>query len=273
VFNHYKQCRYGFMVYHRYDVYVGRSLDLYGEFSHGEVELFERLLRAGDVVAEVGANIGAHTLRLAQLVGARGRVYAFEPLRVVFQTLCANMALNSITNVFCYQQGVGNHSGELLTPAVNYERIGNFGGIELGEDAAWRAGGPAVLTEAVPLVTLDHALAGVGRLRLLKIDVEGMELEVLQGARDLIRRARPVLYVENDRPDKAEALVADLRGLGYALYWHTPLLYNPRNFFGNAEDIFPGVMSINILAVPPDAGVVVQGLEPVESPIHRLLVR
>src|SRR3954467_11045049 len=95
-FNRLKSCRHGKMLYNVNDMYVGRSLDLYGEFSQGEVELFAKIVRSGDVVLDVGANIGAHTLFFAQSTAPLGGVIAFEPQRLVFQTLCANMAINSI---------------------------------------------------------------------------------------------------------------------------------------------------------------------------------
>jgi FkbM family methyltransferase len=273
VFNVLKTCRHGLMVYNRNDVYIGRSLDLYGEFSQGEIELFQQVVGIGDVVIEVGANIGAHTLRLAQLAGPGGRVHAFEPQRPVFQTLCANLALNSIVNTHCYMYAVGSQEGELPVPVVDYEEPNNFGGIELGDDAEWRSVGWEVCCEVVPLVTLDFLFAGLDRLRLLKVDVEGMELEVLRGARELIQKTRPFLYVENDRPAKSEALVDLLRSLGYALYWHDPLLYNPENHFGNAEDVFPGVLSINIFGIPQGSGSKLDGFRPVESPLHPALGR
>ena len=60
MFNVLKTCRHGLMVYNRNDAYIGRSLDLYGEFSQGETELFQQVVGIGDVVIEVGANIGTH---------------------------------------------------------------------------------------------------------------------------------------------------------------------------------------------------------------------
>jgi len=72
------------MIYNKNDMYVGKSLELYGEFSEGEVDLFRQLVHQGDTVLEIGANLGAHTLVLAQLAGEGGCVYAFEPQRLVF---------------------------------------------------------------------------------------------------------------------------------------------------------------------------------------------
>jgi len=230
MYNVVKQCRHGLMVYNRNDAYVGRSLELYGEFSQGESKLFEQIVRTGDVVIEVGANIGAHTVHLAQLAEPAGRVHAFEPQRLVFQTLCANLALNSVKNTHCYLQGVGSTEGTLPVPPIDYERPGNFGGISLGGDAPRRSARKDAAPEVVPLVMLDRVFAGLARLRFLKVDVEGMEIDVLLGGRELILRTRPVLYVENDRPAKSEALVAYLSSLGYDLYWHTPRLYNPDNY-------------------------------------------
>jgi FkbM family methyltransferase len=257
------------MVYNRHDIYIGRSLELYGEYSLGEIQLFEQIVRTGDVAIEVGANIGAHTLRLAQLVGRAGRVHAFEPQRIVYQILCANLALNSITNTHCYLQGVGSSMRELPIPPIDYERPNNFGGIPFGADATRDLSAAVSDVEVVPLVMLDRVLASLAHLRLLKIDVEGMELDVLLGGRELILRTRPMLYVENDRKERSEALVGALRTLGYDLYWHTPPLYNAANYFGNPENVFGGTLSINVLGVPSESGARVEGFPRVESPIYQ----
>jgi hypothetical protein len=89
----------------------------------------------------------------------------------------------------------------------------------------------------------------------------------------LIQRTRPALYVENDRPAKAETLVAGLRELAYDLYWHTPPLYNPTNYFGNRENVFGGISSINVFGVPSEALMRVDGMPRVESPIHPVFER
>src|SRR5437773_2697778 len=91
-FNRLKQCRHGMMLYNINDVYIGRSLDQYGEFSEGELDLFQQFVKPGQLILEVGANIGAHTVWLAQAVGSTGTVLAFEPQRIVYQALCANLA-------------------------------------------------------------------------------------------------------------------------------------------------------------------------------------
>jgi hypothetical protein len=74
----------------------------------------------------------------------------------------------------------------------------------------------------------------------VKADVEGMELSVLRGAEQTLRRHRPLLYVENDRQASSPALIEYLQSLEYDLYWHLPPLFNPRNHSATATTNSPG---------------------------------
>src|SRR5687767_11609897 len=89
-----KMCKHAVMMYYSNDEYIGRSLDLYGEFSEGETELFQQIVRPGMTVIDAGANIGIHTVYFATAAGPTGRVFAIEPQRVIFHALCGNIALN-----------------------------------------------------------------------------------------------------------------------------------------------------------------------------------
>lgn len=240
-FNRLKDCRYGRMLYNANDMYVGRSLDLYGEFSEGEVEIFRRIVRPGDAVFDVGSNIGAHSVFLARAVGSQGAVFAFEPQRLVYQTLCANAALNSLPNVWCLNCAAGESPGAIRVPTLNPWVTNNFGGLGLEEQ---ELGG-----EPVPVVRLDSVQ--VRSCRLIKIDVEGMELAALKGATGLIEKFAPFLYVENDRKDKSDELVRFIHSLGYELFWHHAPLYNPENFLKNPENVFGRTVSINMLCMRP----------------------
>lgn len=249
-----KQCRHGNMLFLSSDQYIGRSLDLYGEFSELEGALFEQLLMPGDVVVEAGANIGAHTVHLSKLVGMYGKLYAFEPQRIIFQMLCANIALNNLPNVYVHQVGLGHTPGSLHVPSLNYGGNGNFGGISLTEKC---------IGEKVQVHTLDEL--GLTSLKLFKIDVEGMERDVLEGAKQTISRQRPFIYVENDRKDKSAALIQYLDSLGYEMYWHMPPLYNPENYAGNHKNVFPGIVSINLLCLPQELSYSMHGFRKVSG--------
>ena len=238
---HLKHCRHGVMLYNIRDKYIGGSLDRYGEFSELEAQLFSGLIKPGMLVVEVGANIGAHTVHLAKLVGENGGVVAIEPQRVIFQMLCANLALNGIENTDAKCLAVGAAPGEIVVPRVDYRRGGNFGGISLGADDG----------DVVEMITLDNLM--LPACHMIKIDVEGMEKPVLDGARQTIARFRPYLYVEDDRLDKHAELIATLFDLGYRLWWHRPWLFNPGNFAGNSENIFPNIASFNLICLPRES--------------------
>jgi hypothetical protein len=77
-----------------------------------------------------------------------------------------------------------------------------------------------------------------------------MEIEALHGAAATIERFRPLMYVENDRKDRSAALIARIQSYGYRLYWHLPPLYRPNNFRGDAENIFGGKVSVNMICIP-----------------------
>jgi len=244
-FNTVVDSRFGKMIVNRNDIYIGQAVIRYGEYSQHEFALFEYLCGAGDVVVEVGANIGAHTLGLARHVGPGGRIVAVEPQPVVFQTLCGNMAINSITNVDCLNLALSDAPGHVTVPIVDYAGQGNFGGISVHHAADVAAKVPGHKVEARRLDDVfDYP-----RLKLLKIDVEGMEAAVLRGAKETIAKHRPILYVENDRTDKSKALIELLFSYDYSLWWHLPPLFNAHNFNGVAANDYANIVSINMLCV------------------------
>jgi FkbM family methyltransferase len=242
------------MLFFRRDKYVGRSLHLYGEYSELEGRLFSRLLSPGHVVIEVGANIGAHTVHLARLAGPKGMVLAYEPQRVIFQLLSINVALNKFRNVRTRQAAIGRRAGWLKVPLLDYSDENNFGGVSLRNVA---------VGERVRVIPLDSLR--LPSLRLVKIDVEGMEVEVLSGARRLIARHRPLLYVENDRPENSCRLVRLIEDLGYGMWWHLPPLFNPNNYAKNRTNVFGRIVSMNLLCVPQESRETIQGLREVKG--------
>lgn len=256
--------RYGKIMYNQLDQYVGKSLKLYGEFSQGEADVFEQIVKPGHIVVEAGANIGSHTIHLAQLAGDSGQVWAFEPQRLVFQLLAGNVALNSLTNVHCLQNCVSDVSGNtVMVPVLDVNVVNNWGGLELSH---------SIEGEPVETVTIDSLqLPGCD---FFKIDVEGMELQVLRGAEATIRKYQPIIYTEADREEKNAALFAYLQSLGYRLYWHKPPLYNPNNYFHNPENIFSvkqtqsdgtekifETVSFNALCLPQKSPIQLDGFE------------
>ncbi len=247
--------RHGLLLYNRHDAYIGKSIESYGEFSEGEHELFRQIVHPGDVAIEAGANIGSLTVPLAKLVGASGRIIAFEPQRSVFQLLCANVALNSLENVECHWKAVGAAAGEIVVPVLDLGQTANFGGLGLGE---YQRG------ERVPVATIDSL--ELPRCAFIKADVEGMELEVFRGAVRTLERCQPILYFENDRQEKSPALLAFLLERGYRLYWHLPRMFVQDNYFANSENVFGSIVSVNVLGIPPKTKSNVVGMREITAP-------
>ena len=232
-------CRHGPMLFPRGDMYVGRSLELYGEWAEGEMVLLSNILAPGDQVVEAGANIGTHTIPLARLVGPTGRVWALEPQMLIYQILCANLALNEIENVEPLHAAGGTTPGSTLIPRVGYGTTINFAAISTG------TGGDSVRVVAIDEFALQ-------RCKLLKVDVEGHEIEVLKGAEHTIRRLRPCLFVEDEKPAKHQPLMALLRDYGYRAWWHCAPIFSGENFRRDSTNVFGNVASFNLFCLPQE---------------------
>lgn len=241
--------RYGTYLANPHDAYVGRSLLTYGEFSEGEVAVFTALLQPGDTVVEIGANVGALTLPLAQRVGPRGLVIAVEPQRPIFQMLAGMLALNGITNTLPIWAACGDATRSFIhVPRYDHTQPNNYGGVELAADVP-----SGELVWCPSLHDLLYTLDMDRPVTLLKVDVEGMEPQVMTGAEPILRQHRPVCYIECDRPHAEAPLRALFADHNYDVWWHLPPLFRPDNFAGVDENIWGAdIRSINLLAVPAE---------------------
>jgi len=240
--------RHGPCLVNLQDVYVGNAIATYGEYGEIEMDFMRQLVRPGRDAVEVGANMGSHTVPLARLMAESGRrLMAVEPQPVVFQNMCANVALNRLLNVHTENAACADAPGWLSFDTPDYTATGNFGGISMQAGAAGRQ-----RVRSVPLDDLVDASWDIG---FLKIDVEGFEQQVLEGARNTIARHRPYIYLENDRIEKSKALIEWLWAAGYKLWFHLPQLFNPQNFAQNTQNIYGNVVSINMLAIPQETRV------------------
>lgn len=218
--------RWGTCHYFTNDMFIGKSLQAYGEYNPDETEFVLALAeKAGrdKVTLDIGANIGV----ISQALEHSGfKVEAFEPQPEVFALLRKNIRGPA------HNMALADKEGTVKMPAPDFDEEYNFGSAACGTVSKNRGG------VQVPVRTLDsYNFNNVG---VIKIDVEGFEERVLRGAAETIRRCKPILYLEDDRKDKSESLHAFIRELGYKWEKHTPRLYRAKNFFGNPADIWNG---------------------------------
>ncbi len=234
-----KRCRYGWMLYA--GPYIGKSFDIYGEYSESEVQVLRQFLKPGDTVIDIGANIGDLTVPMAQFVGPTGVVYAVESHPESFNVLCANLALNNLAQV---------------------RPVNCF--LRQAEDAPVRSVFVSSDPSAIEYRSLDSF--NLRACNFIKIDVDGNERDVLASGIELIRQFRPVIYAENDVRPQSRGLLSFLTELDYQLYWHLAPIFNPNNFFGTTENIWnTNIISIMVLAAPAERKYAISGLRPVRD--------
>jgi FkbM family methyltransferase len=196
------------------------SIFLLGAFEPGTVRAYRRLVKSGDTVLDIGANVGAHTLPLADLAGATGRVIAFEPTAYAYGKLRANIALNPAlaSRILALQHMLMADDGAAVPRSLfsSWPLSGH------GERHA-KHKGQGMSTEGATATTLDRVVREIGleKIDFIKIDVDGHELPVLRGAARSIDRFRPIIllelspYVHEEEGYNFDDLIVFLAGRGY----------------------------------------------------------
>ncbi len=232
---------HGPMVVLCHDTVVGRFLGLYGEFAQAQARLLTAMVGPGDVVVDVGANVGASVLPFARGVGPSGRVLAFEPQPVIAACLERTLALNGLAQVEVRRCAVGAAAGVIDLALIDAGAPENYGAAPL------RREGPGA-TVRTPIVALDGL--GFDRCDLLKIDAEGMDPDVIAGARTLLGTFRPVVYFEAHRGPGTLAALADLAASGYRSWWHHSTYLDDPPFRGVCPPPMRGRGDLNVLGLP-----------------------
>ena len=200
---------------------IDLAIFLFGQFENSTAKVIKKLVRPGAAVFDIGANIGAHTLPLARLVGPNGKVYAFEPTAYAFGKLKRNLAQNPD-----------------LTPRVLAEQV-RLTSPRAGDSpeiySSWRLVGQEPRhqkhfgipksTEGSRSMTLDDywETAGSPKVEFIKLDVDGFEVEVIQGSQRMLKQCRAPIcmelspYVLEERGSSFAELFNVLGECGYQL--------------------------------------------------------
>lgn len=189
---------------------VGYQLLETGQFESDDIHLVKNLLAArrthhgdGVVVIDCGANIGVHTIDWATSMTNWGSVVAIEAQERIYYALAGNIALNNCFNAVALHAAVSSESGSMEIPNPNYLLPASFGSLELRQSNTNEFIGQPVSynenTVTVRKLALDEF--GLQRVDFIKIDVEGMEFEVLDGAKKTLQRSHPMMFIEKIKSD------------------------------------------------------------------------
>jgi FkbM family methyltransferase len=205
---------YGRFVVNRHCAFQAEALIKTGR-PHIESELQQILklvatLPPNCVIVDAGANIGLVSVPVAQAIrGKGGIVHAFEVQRMMSYALCGAAALNDLENLYVHHRGLGAADAVLKVPRVDYGVAQDFGMVSLADQAGISA------HESVQVSAIDEL--ALPRLDFLKIDVEGMETDVLKGARNAIAAHQPWCWIENWKVG-ADPVKQQFAGLPYKFF-------------------------------------------------------
>ncbi|MFC1773793.1 FkbM family methyltransferase [Pseudomonadota bacterium] len=232
----------------------GIDLALYlGVFEPTTTRTYRKLLKEGDTVIDVGANIGAHALPAATIVGSTGTVVAVEPTQYAFNKMLRNIELNpDIAEAILPKQMFASAPAKSVVP----DTLFSSWKLSSNTDIHHEHGGTAKETKGATASTLDTLATDLdlNEVTLIKIDVDGFEYDVLTGAAGTIEKYRPAIIIEIApyvlKPNNVTPaeLVDLLKSFGYRLLFehNHDEISEPLKYF----ESLPDGSGINILAVP-----------------------
>lgn len=226
---------------------VSREIFL-GVYEFRERVVVSKIVKKGMCAIDVGANIGLYTVIMSKLVGSTGKVYSFEPEHRNYSRLQQNIRLNNINNVTAVKSALSNEKSKAKMIVQNEERLAWSSLVETQSEER-------EVYEEVTCITLNEYINQLGAIDcdFIKIDVEGWEQRVLDGASDLISRDNaPILYVEFTEENSRAAgsscreLFLKIAAFGYTLYEY---VYKDNSLVkAHENDVFKYV---NLLCLKP----------------------
>lgn len=186
----------GDFYYLAHDTHIGKVLNEQGRWENELLSYLEPLIKTNFTIIDGGANIGTHTIFFAKKV-PDGKVMSFELIPDYYDILIKNVNVNNLKNIITYNCGLGSYNYKVDIPkylsemyGVDFE--GNFGGLSLHTATDNSFNNCEKIS--VDIISIDNL--GVDSLDLLKLDVEGMEEDVLRGAKNTIYKFKPIIVFE-----------------------------------------------------------------------------
>jgi FkbM family methyltransferase len=176
--------------------FIDASIYYTGDYEPYLKKHFKNLIKKGDFILDIGANIGFHTLYFAELTGVNGKVFSFEPIPINFDALQRNIELNQFPQIKPVNKALGNINMQ-MNVHINQDaqNPGAFNLFENGEK-----------NTIIACIKGDDYLAEnkISKINFIKVDVEGFELEVFKGLTKTIQNSKPIIIFEYDKNYQAK---------------------------------------------------------------------
>lgn len=200
------QSKYGYFIVNRHDIHQYKPLKN-DKVPHIDLEIekvLEVLSKINEpVILDGGANIGLISVPLALI--SKGQVISFEPQKLIYYALCGNIVLNNLSNITAIQKGLGAENKIMYVPKIDYNTSNDFGDVTLQDNGA----------DAIEIITIDSLK--LDKLDFLKLDIEGMEVDALNGAKKTLDKCRPWCWIEYFKCELSE-IKKIFASLDYTMY-------------------------------------------------------
>ncbi len=185
-----------------------------GSYEPEIVNLMTQKIGVGDACIDVGAHVGYITMVMRKLVGVEGEVYAFEPIKENCECIERSVVKNNYKNVTVLNYGLGEKNQEMSAHVFNDSNMVNF------SDSGFKNYSDDKNSDTFIVKTLDSVdeIVGLQRLNFIKIDAEGYESKIIEGARGVLQRFGPKLLIEVHNADNFNKLKTLLPEIGYSLF-------------------------------------------------------
>lgn len=215
------------------DTIIGQSIRLYGEYTQVELDLLKQFSNNQSIIYDIGANIGYHTLGFSHM---SKHVYAFEPNTKSYKLL--EMNTKNRKNITLFKKIVGDSVGKNYISDYDTDSQGNYGECMVSNTG-----------ELVDQISIDSLT--LPKPDIIKIDVEGFEINVFNGAKQTIKKHTPIMFYESHNCKELDQIYDFLHDeCGYEIYWIPSPNFNPNNFKKNQENVFGYGGVVNCLALP-----------------------
>ena len=238
--------RYGSFELIENDNLICRSLEIYGEWAKNELDVISHFIHKKDHILDVGAFIGTHTAAFSSFVGSEGKVYSFEPIEYIFNILSKNIQRNHFENTILYNVALGFEENIISAPIIDFNKTANYGTYSFKNETELKEQS----SNNIKIESIDKY--NFKKVDFIKIDVEGMEYDVLKGGIKTIQYYRPYIFSEANSLEDSIAVLNLSRDINYKSYGLLTSAYCKNNFKENKTNIFDEAKEFGLLLIPEE---------------------